>query len=102
MANIIAIKPAFFKGSLQSAAMGLLGADLITDTTDTANASWSAIAVLDDATFTILETPTVSLNRAAPTNLNGQTFARGTILFGKFTRIQLSVGRVIAYRGEPL
>lgn len=82
--------------------MGLLGADLISDTTDTTGGSWSSIMVIDDTTFTVLETSTISLNRAAPADLNGLAFPRGTILYGDFTRIQLSAGRVIAYRGEVI
>lgn len=78
----------------------MFGADLLTNTTDLTPGDWYRIDVLATATFANLTTTTVSLNGAAPTNLTALAVPATMTLLGKFTRINLTSGTVIAYRNK--
>lgn len=102
MANAVAIPNLTVGGGLQGLALGVLGADYVTDTTITDGAPnnivWGIITAITAATFTTLNTTSVSTNRAAPANMNGLVLAAGQSIYGRFTLFTLTSGSVIAYR----
>jgi hypothetical protein len=105
MANAVAITNIPVAGGLQAAAMGAVGSDYITNTTNldgvAANVVWGIITAITTATFTTLTSTTTSLNGAAAGgsgNLNGLVLAAGQSIYGRFTTITLASGSVMAYR----
>jgi hypothetical protein len=75
-----------------STALGQYGAEVITDTAARQNKNYSAITVLADANFSALTGRLVSGNA-----LTGFAIPAGVTLFGIFTDITLTSGKVIAY-----
>lgn len=102
MPAIVAIQLPKTIGSPDSVALGQFGADWFDDSADHTGGDWGMITVLADATFTVLETSTICLNGVAPTNLNGKIVTRGINIYGRFTRIQLASGSIIAYRATAM
>lgn len=66
-------------------------ATYIADTT-AKTGEWKAITVLENATFSIL----TANNWEGSTD--GLVVGAGVTLFGEFTKIQLSAGRIVAYK----
>lgn len=85
--------------ALQSVALGQNGAYWL----DTAGVDYvldcNIIVALKDTVFTTLLTSTVLLNAVTgtPANLNGKELLKGLPLYGRFTKINLQSGAVIAY-----
>jgi hypothetical protein len=73
---------------------GLSGGNYIADTT-LRTGDWLAVQVLADAKFHTL-TGNIA-NIANTTDGSAPVIPAGTILFGKFTAIDLHSGRIIAY-----
>lgn len=106
MANAVVIPNLVVPGGQQSESLGLLGSDYITNTTNldgaAANVVWGIITAITTATFTLLTSPSTSVNGAAPAagNLNGLVLPEGRSIYGRFTNITLTSGSVIAYRTQ--
>lgn len=79
-------------------AMGQKGSILVTDTT-AITGTFRIIQVISDATFTTL-TSDITKNGiiTASTGVDYGTLSAGTVLYGKFTAITLSAGKVILYK----
>lgn len=82
--------------------LGLDGGDVITDTTahtppDGGSQCWFAVLIIADA---VLNTSGTTVNWNGLANLSGVTISAGTVLYGKFTAIQLASGKVIAYQKD--
>jgi hypothetical protein len=73
---------------------GLSGGNYIADTT-LRNGDWLAVQVLADAKFHTLTGNIADI--ANTTDGSAPVIPAGTILFGKFTAIDLHSGRIIAY-----
>ena len=73
---------------------GLSGGNYIADTT-LRTGDWLAIQVLADAKFHTLTGNIADIANA--TDASAPVIPAGTILFGKFTAIDLHSGRIIAY-----
>ena len=73
---------------------GLSGGNYIADTT-LRTGDWLAIQVLADAKFHTLTGNIADI--ANTTDASAPVIPAGTILFGKFTALDLHSGRVIAY-----
>lgn len=104
MANAITITPTV-AGGLDAAAMGAIGSDYITNSTNldgvSANVIWGVITAITPATFTLLTSANTSLNGAAAGgagNFNGLVLGTGQSIYGRFTTITLTSGSIIAYR----
>ena len=74
---------------------GLSGGAYIADTT-ARTGDWLAIQVLADAKFHTL-TGNITNGIANTTEGSAPVIPAGTVLFGKFTAIDLHSGRIIAY-----
>jgi hypothetical protein len=74
---------------------GLSGGIYIADTT-ARTGDWLAIQVLADAKFHTL-TGNITNGIANTTDGSAPVIPAGTVLFGKFTAIDLHSGRIIAY-----
>jgi hypothetical protein len=75
---------------LMETALGFRGAEYI-DGTDEVVGNFIAIQFLDD---TVIDA--IAGNIAG---LDGESFEAGTIIYGRFTSIELVSGRVLAYKG---
>ena len=75
-----------------STSLGQLGAEVITDTVPRTGKNYAAITVLADATFSTLTTIGLTGNA-----ITGFAISAGTTLFGRFTEVTLTSGKVIAY-----
>jgi hypothetical protein len=73
---------------------GLSGGNYIADTT-LRTGDWLAVQVLADAKFHTLTGNIADIANA--TDASAPVIPAGTILFGKFTAIDLHSGRIIAY-----
>ena len=73
---------------------GLSGGNYIADTT-ARTGDWLAIQVLADAKFVTLTGNLADI--ANTTEANAPVIPAGTVLFGKFSAIDLWSGRIIAY-----
>jgi hypothetical protein len=73
---------------------GLSGGNYIADTT-LRNGDWLAVQVLADAKFHTLTGNIADI--ANTTDASAPVIPAGTILFGKFTAIDLHSGRIVAY-----
>jgi hypothetical protein len=73
---------------------GLSGGNYIADTT-LRNGDWLAVQILADAKFHTLTGNIADI--ANTTDASAPVIPAGTILFGKFTAIDLHSGRIIAY-----
>jgi hypothetical protein len=73
---------------------GLSGGNYIADTT-LRNGDWLAVQVLADAKFHTLTGNIADI--ANTTDASAPVIPAGTILFGKFTALDLHSGRIIAY-----
>jgi hypothetical protein len=73
---------------------GLSGGNYIADTT-ARTGDWLAVQVLADAKFHTLTGNIADI--ANTTDASAPVIPAGTILFGKFTALDLHSGRVIAY-----
>lgn len=76
--------------------LGQAGFEYISDVVERNNVSYVRIDVITSATFSILDSP---LLNATSNTMTGVSFPAGTTLYGKFTRVKLSAGSVIAYNG---
>lgn len=77
-------------------AVGFYGGKIISDTTETTPSEgkvFVAIKFLNVSSFTTLEGNLEG-------NINGITFEKGDVLLGRFTKITLSSGAVVAYEGR--
>jgi hypothetical protein len=72
---------------------GAAGATLVTNTTATTGIFY-AIQVVQDAVFASI---TGNLTGFSGSPLTTTTFPAGTVIYGQFTALQLTSGRVIAY-----
>lgn len=75
-----------------STALGQYGAEVITDSVSRSNKNYSAITVLADANFSTLTGKDISGNA-----ITGFAIPAGVSLFGIFTAVTLTSGKVIAY-----
>ena len=75
-----------------STALGQFGAEVITDTAARTSKNYAAITVLADATFSTLTGKGITGNAIA-----GFSIPAGVTLFGIFTAVTLTSGKVIAY-----
>jgi hypothetical protein len=73
---------------------GLSGGNYIADTT-LRNGDWLAVQILADAKFHTLTGNIADI--ANTTDASAPVIPAGTVLFGKFTAIDLHGGRIIAY-----
>jgi hypothetical protein len=73
---------------------GLSGGNYIADTT-ARTGDWLAVQVLADAKFHTLTGNIADIANA--TDASAPVIPAGTVLFGKFTAIDLHSGRIIAY-----
>jgi hypothetical protein len=73
---------------------GLSGGNYIADTT-LRNGDWLAVQVLADAKFHTLTGNIADI--ANTTDASAPVVPAGTVLFGKFTAIDLHSGRIVAY-----
>jgi hypothetical protein len=73
---------------------GLSGGNYIADTT-LRNGDWLAVQILADAKFHTLTGNIADI--ANTTDASAPVIPAGTILFGKFTAIDLHSGRIVAY-----
>ena len=73
---------------------GLSGGNYIADTT-ARTGDWLAVQVLADAKFHTLTGNIADIANA--TEASAPVIPAGTVLFGKFTAIDLHSGRIIAY-----
>ena len=81
--------------NLLASSLGQDGSFLISDTTENAlpqHKKFIAIQVLEDASFE-------TLDGNMQGNVTGVEFSAGTILYGRFSRIKLAYGSIIAYLG---
>lgn len=67
-------------------------ATYVADTT-VRSGEWKAITVLENATFSVLAAANWD-----GSNTNNLVVGAGATLFGSFTKIQLSAGRIVAYK----
>jgi hypothetical protein len=74
---------------------GLSGGTYIADTT-LRTGDWFAVQVLADAKFHTL-TGNITNGIANTTDASAPVIPAGTVLFGKFTALDLHSGRIIAY-----
>lgn len=86
-------------GAYNSIALAALGADIITDTTQV-DGDWAIIYPLTDAVFNTLTGSGFQVNGVAETALATAvgTLAAGIPIYGRFSRIKLTSGRVFAIR----
>jgi hypothetical protein len=83
---------------LQHTAMGQKGAILITDTT-AVTGNFKAIMALSDTVFTLLTSDLTKNGVAvAAAAADFGTLSAGMTIYGKFTAITLTSGKVIAYK----
>jgi hypothetical protein len=73
-------------------ALGQFGAEVITDTAARTSKNYAAITVLADATFSTLTSNGITGNA-----ITGFSIPAGVTLFGIFTAVTLTSGKVIAY-----
>ena len=73
---------------------GLSGGNYIADTT-LRNGDWLAVQILADTKFHTLTGNIADIANA--TEASAPVIPAGTILFGKFTAIDLHSGRIVAY-----
>ena len=73
---------------------GLSGGIYIADTT-ARTGDWLAIQVLADAKFNVLTGNIADITNAS--EASAPVIPAGTVLFGKFTAIDLHSGRIVAY-----
>ena len=81
--------------NLLASSLGQDGSFLISDTTENAlpqHKKFIAIQVLEDTNFE-------TLDGNMQGNVTGVEFSAGTILYGRFSRIKLAYGSIIAYLG---
>ena len=81
--------------NLLASSLGQDGSFLIRDTTENTlpqHKKFIAIQVLEDASFE-------TLDGNMQGNVTGMEFSAGTILYGRFTKVKLAYGSIIAYLG---
>ena len=81
--------------NLLASSLGQDGSFLIDDTTENTlpqHKKFIAIQVLEDASFE-------TLDGNMQGNVTGVEFSAGTILYGRFTKVKLAYGSIIAYLG---
>ena len=81
--------------NLLASSLGQDGSFLISDTTENAlpqGKKFIAIQVLEDTSFE-------TLDGNMQGNVTGVEFSAGTILYGRFSKVKLAYGSVIAYLG---
>ena len=77
--------------------LGLLGTDHITNTSANSLATgWGKVFAIADAAA-VLEGPALTLNGSTAVSIS-LTIPKGETIYGKFTKITLSSGSVLAYR----
>lgn len=89
--------------SNQRTILGQHGEDWITDTqahTPPTGQRWIALDLLEECVFAELAGDGMTLNGEAITGLTNLTLPAGT-LYGRYTGIELTSGRVKAYRDAP-
>lgn len=98
MPDVVQINVAPAAGNLDPISLGQKGADIITNNSDYTNGKWCAVMALTDTVFANLGNASISLNGAAPATLTALSLGAGKFLYGRFDRINLTSGSVIAYR----
>lgn len=88
---------------LDSMALGQAGVDTITNTSATTPkggaAEWFCIQAIADTVISAISESNATLNGSTATNtLAGITLASGALIFGTFTSITLTSGKVRCYR----
>lgn len=102
MINIPLLK---IPGNLQSIALGQLGADIF-NALESGSGDWAIITALDDSEFFAL-TGVISAGggvyTAGGTEMSGVGVLKGgSSLYGRFSAIDLSAGKVICYRAKAV
>lgn len=80
------------QGAMLNGLLGQLGSTCFDDVTSRTG-RWFAIQIIEDVIFTTLTD--ASRDGAV---ITGMTFAAGTVIYGRFTTIELASGSCIAYK----
>lgn len=75
--------------------LGERGSDFINDTSEH-QGTWCAVQIIEDAEFTQLDDPSMTINGT----LTGQSFPAGLVIGGAFVTVELASGAVIMYNAE--